>query len=115
MPKPTMPPPDFGSMLNKHIRRNRFYQAALARDIGVRSETVADFLKRPDNKVHTVWNICFALRRNFFYDLGALLPQDLPHATTPKDERIAELEKQVQELTIERDVLQKVLDILHAK
>lgn len=33
-------PPHVGNMLNRHVRMNRYYQAALARDIGVRPETV---------------------------------------------------------------------------
>lgn len=108
-------PPHVGNMLNRHVRMNRYYQAALARDIGVRPETVANFLRRPDNKVSYIWRICHALNYNFLADLAALLPPTMPSAPNAKDARIAELEKELQQRTTERDTLQRVLEILREK
>jgi DNA-binding XRE family transcriptional regulator len=108
-------PPHIGKMLNNYIRRNRYYQSALARDIGVRPETISDFLKRPDNKISNLWKVCFALNYNFLSDLAAKLPPAMPCAPTPKDQRMAELEKQVQELTAECQTLQRVVEALQQK
>jgi len=102
-------------MLNRHVRKHRYYQSALARDIGVRPETVADFLRRPDNKLSYLWRISNALNYNFLAELSALLPPDMPSAPNAKDARIAELEKEVQQLTAERDMLQRVLEMLRPK
>lgn len=107
--------PHIGTLLNAYIRKHRLYQSALARDIGKRPETVADFLKKPDNKISNLWKICFALNHNFFSDIAAQLPPEMPATPTAKDLRIAELEKQVQELKTERDNLQRVIDILRPK
>lgn len=115
MNNPLKEPPRFGDMLNAHMRRNRFYKSALARDIGVRHETIADFVKRPDNRLSYIWKICFALNHNFLSDLAAQLPPTMPCAPTAKDERIAELEKKVQELEAECHTLQRVIDALKGK
>lgn len=110
-----IPAPHIGTLLNKHMRRHRYYKSALARDIGVNYKTVVKIMRRPDIKASFLWNICFALRYNFISDLAAQLPPEMPCAPTPKDERIAELEQQVQQLTTERDTLQRVLDILRPR
>ncbi|MCG3165234.1 MAG: hypothetical protein POELPBGB_00996 [Bacteroidia bacterium] len=104
-----------GQMLNQHIRKNRYYKSALARDLDRRYETIADYLKRPSVQVRILFELCQALNHNFFADIAAQLPPDMPANPTPKDQRIAELEKQVQQLSTERDNLQKVLDILRQK
>lgn len=114
----TTPPkeaPHVGSLINRHLRRNRFYQAALARDIGVRRETIANFLKAPDNRISNLWKICFALNYNFLSDLAAQLPPTMPCAPTAKDQRIAELEKQLEELRSECHTLQRVVEALGGK
>lgn len=98
-----------------HIRKHRYYKSALARDLGRPYETIADYLKCPSIHVRILFEICQALNHNFFSDIAAQLPPEMPANPTPKDQRIAELEKQVQELSTERDNLQKVLDILRQK
>ena len=108
-------PPHIGKMLDEYVRSHRFHQASLARAIGVHSETIANFLKRPDNRISYLWKICFALRYNFLSDLAAQLPPTMPCAPTAKDERIAELEKKVQELEAECHTLQRVVDALKGK
>ena len=102
-------------MLNRHMRKHRYYKSALARDIGMNYETVVNFMRRPDNKVSYIWRICHALNYNFLADIAALLPPEMPSAPNAKDARIAELEKQVQQLTTECDTLQRVLEILRGK
>ena len=107
--------PHIGQMLSKHIRTFRLYRSALARDIGVRRESIDHALKQPDMRLGNLWRICHALNYNFLADLSALLPPDMPSAPNAKDARIAELEKEVQQLTTERDTLQRVLEILREK
>lgn len=107
--------PHVGHMLNVHMRRHRYYKSALARDIGMNYETVVNFMRRPDIKVSYLWRICHALNYNFVAELAAQLPPAMPAPPGPKDDRIAELERQVQELTMECDTLQRVIDILRVK
>jgi hypothetical protein len=107
-----LPPPHFGQMLKSHMRKHRYYQSALARDIGMRRESLADLLKRPDSKFSNLWKICFALRYNFLSDLAAQLPPTMPSAPTAKDQRIAELEQQLREMQTEVHTLQRVVEAL---
>lgn len=108
-------PPHIGKMLDRHIRKYRFHQSSLARFVGVHTETIANFLKHPDNKISYIWRICFGLNYNFLSDIAAQLPPTMPCAPTPKDARIAELEKQMQELTAECATLQRVVDALQKR
>ncbi|MCF8257175.1 MAG: hypothetical protein K9J06_06460, partial [Flavobacteriales bacterium] len=100
---------------NSHMRKHRYYKSALARDIGMHYETVVNFMRRPDNKVSYLWRICHALRYNFFADLAAQLPPTMPSAPNAKDARIAELELQLREMAIERDTLQRIVEVLRPK
>jgi hypothetical protein len=109
------PAPNTGEMMDKHMRQNRYHKSALARKIDMNYETVVNIMRRPDNKVSTVWNICHALRYNFLSDLAAQLPHDMPCAPTSKDQRIAQLEQQVQQLTQECTILQRIIDTLRLK
>jgi DNA-binding transcriptional MerR regulator len=105
--------PHIGQMLNTHIRKNRYYQSALARDIGMSAESVAKFLKRSDNKVSNLWKISHMLNYNFISDIAAQLPSSMPCAATAKDHRISELEKQLEELNAECKTLQRIVDVLN--
>jgi hypothetical protein len=110
-----MEAPHIGQLLKAHIKEHRYYQSALARDLGVYPETVADFLKRPDNRLTVIWKICLALRYNFLSDLAAQLPPDLPCAPTAKDRRIAELEAQVEALQAECRTLERIVEALKGR
>lgn len=107
--------PHIGQMLSKHIRKFRLFRSALARDMGVRRESIDYTLKQDDIKLGNLWSICYALKYNFLADIAAQLPPEMPCAPTAKDARIAELEKQVQDLTAERDMLQRVVEVLRPK
>jgi hypothetical protein len=107
--------PHVGQMMDKHMRQHRYHKAALARKIAVNYTTVVNFMRSPDNRVSYIWNICHALRYNFLSDLAAQLPPDMPCAPTLKDQRITELEQQVQQLTQECATLQRVIDTLRPK
>ncbi len=109
------PAPHTGEMMDKHMRLYRFHKSALARKIDLNYKTVVNIMRRPDNNVSTIWNICHALRYNFLSDLAAQLPPDMPCAPTSKDQRIAQLEQQVQQLTQECATLQRGIDTLRPK
>jgi hypothetical protein len=110
-----LPVPHTGKMLTAYIKSKRIYQSALTRKLGRNRGTLTAFRKRISIQTAILWEICHALNHNFFSDIAAQLPPEMPANPTPKDQRITELEKQLQELTTERNNLQKVLDILRQK
>ena len=107
--------PHTGQMLTTYIKSKRIYQSALSRKLGRAGTTVSDFRKRSTIQTAILWEICHALNYNFFSDIAAQLPAEMPANPTPKDQRIAELEKQVSEIKTERDNLQQVIEILKHK
>lgn len=113
--RPYIDPPNFGSILQRHIRKYRYYKSALARDIGMRRESLADLLKRPDSRLSSIWKICFALNYNFIADIAEQLPSDMPCAPSAKDKRIAELEEQLEALRAECRTLERIVEVLRMK
>lgn len=108
-------PTHIGTMIAKYIRKNRFYRSAMARDMSIRRESLDYLLKRPDSRVSNLWKMSYALNYNFLADIAVQLPAQMPCQPNAKDKRIAELEKQVQELTTECNTLQRVVEALQKK
>ena len=105
---PTSAAPNTGEMLKRLFKKRRIYQSGLAHQLGRRPETVADYTRRASIQTTLLWEICHVLKHNFFVDMGAQLPADfateLP-GDTAKDERIAQLERELEVVKAERDVL----------
>ena len=100
--------PDTGEMLRQLFKRRRIYKSALARALNRRYETVLDYQKRGSIQTTVLWELCHALKHNFFLDMAAQLPGE--YATDApvdgaKDARIAALERELEIVRAERDVV----------
>ena len=111
-PTPIPAAPDTGAKLRHHIKARRIHQNALARLSGIHRDTLHDLKKRPTLQTATLWSISHVLRHNFFDSFAAALPPDfstdVPPDTT-KDDRIAALEKSLEMMTAERDLLLSIV------
>ncbi|MFN0274266.1 MAG: hypothetical protein ACKVPJ_00850 [Chitinophagales bacterium] len=100
--------PHIGSMLQAYAKQKRTYKGAWARHQQVRRSTVSGYFKKPTMQTATLWDICHVLQYNFFADISALLPPEFAHAPNTADEKIALLEKEIEKLKIENNVLREV-------
>jgi hypothetical protein len=101
-----------GNLLKTYYAKNRIRKSPLARHLGRNVNTIARYLKNSTIQTAILWEISMVLKHNFFMDIASMLP---PEFTTDapinaeKDERILALEKQVELLTAERDVLLRAM------
>jgi hypothetical protein len=104
--------PDVGKMLREYVRVHRIRQSGLSRVMSIRQNTLWKYWKRPSLQLSVLWQMSLALKYNFIADLADKLPADLPRANTPGvNERatIAELEKKLEDVTRERDLLKEII------
>ncbi len=101
-----------GLMLKTFIKKNRIYRSSLSRKLGRRYTTVIRYQKRTTMQCNVLMEISAALNHNFFTDIAALLPADMPPATaleTNQATRIAELEKEIEKLKLEMAVMERMM------
>ncbi|MES2621180.1 MAG: helix-turn-helix domain-containing protein [Bacteroidota bacterium] len=108
--------PAIGAMLRAYVKKHRIYQSAWARKAGQNEKTIARYQKRPDMRVSTLFRICQTLNYNFFREIAALLPSDMPPLTDNiLQPRITDLEKQVHDLELQVKTLKEALELVGKK
>ena len=97
-----------GSILSSYINKKRIAQAAIARALGVRSSTLAYYLKQPSIQSKTLLDISYILKHNFFMDIAQMLPHTFSTEIDifeAHNRRIAELEEENKILKAEKAIL----------
>ena len=100
-------------MLREYIDEKSIAQSSWARKSGINRRTIAKYFKKSTIQVDTLFTICQTLGFNFIREIADALPDHLP-PTKAIDEsaKVAELEKQVAELTNEVATLKEVLKLV---
>lgn len=102
------PSPHSGNLISAVFRARRIHKNALSRVLGCNISTIVRLQHKPSVPSDRLWQLCHALKHNFFRDIADQLPPDFSLTAPPdgsKDRRIAELERQVQVLQAEKAVL----------
>ncbi|WP_296143484.1 hypothetical protein [uncultured Flavobacterium sp.] len=103
---------NFGTLLQAYFKKNRIYKSALARKINRSDSVIAAYQKRPSMQSAIIAELSHAMKHNFFADLADLLPESYSKDETKwieKDARIASLEREIEILKAEKEVLLVVL------
>jgi hypothetical protein len=104
--------PDTGALLKAFFKKRRISKAALARTLNRASKTLVGFVKRSSIQTAVLWEICHALKHNFFADIAAQLPATYTTndiADNTQTERIAQLEHENALLQAKYDALVEVM------
>lgn len=104
--------PNTGKMLVTFFAQRRIRKSALARLLGRKFSTLKAYEKRTSIQVAILWELSHALKHNFFMDIAAMLPSTYTTQAPPSNllqEKIAELEHQLELATTERDILLKAM------
>ncbi len=110
MPIKPKQPPHIGKILKAYVREKRISQAGWARQQGIGAQQVARYLKRPDQRIGTLFTISQVLKHNFLREIADQLPAEFPpHHENPLSIRVAELEKENEMLKMQVDLLKEVL------
>ena len=100
-----------GNLIHAYFEEKRIRRAALARKMDINLMNLMKMEKKESLQTSRLLEISTILQHNFFMDIAQSLPETF---TTNKDIfeeknlEIAQLKKEVEKLTIERDVLLKV-------
>jgi len=104
---------DIGKMLRAYVKAKRIYQSAWARKVGLNAKTINNYLRQPNMRIDTLFDISQALNYNFLREIAALLPPEMPpHNISPQQTRIAELELQNNELQLQVKTLKEALSLV---
>ena len=99
---------DTGALLTSHFRAKRIRKSALSRVMGCHLSSIKGYQSKPSLQTKILWQLCHALKHNFFRDMADQLPAEFTVTAIPddsKDRRIAELERQIEVLQAEKAVL----------
>lgn len=103
---------NFGAMLGAYFKKNRIYKSVLARKINRGDSTIVAYQKRPSIQSSIIEELSHAMKHNFFADMADLLPEAYSKDETKwieKDTKIANLEREIEILKAEKEVLLVVL------
>ena len=102
-----------GQLLKQRLREQGLSAAELGRRLGRGRETIRRFFKNPTIQTSILLEISIALQYNFFKELAALLPPDMPPAppdnTTALQQQITQLQ---QELHLQKALVQELKGML---
>jgi hypothetical protein len=100
-----------GNLLNAYFTKKRTRRAALARLMNMNLASLMEYEKKESIQTSRLLELCTHLQHNFFMDIAQTLPSDFTtnqDIFETKNQEIAQLKKEVEKLTIERDILLKV-------
>lgn len=110
-PTQTTEMPHIGNMIKSHFKTNRIHQATLGRAMSVSPHTIVGYKKAPTLQLKTIWNLCHSLQHNFLMDIALQLPENYSinqHINKSKYQQIADLERRIEVLEIEKAILLQV-------
>jgi hypothetical protein len=115
------PAPHTGNALKVLLDHKGRSGGYLAKKLNINTTCVYEYYKRHTMQVSQLWKISQMLGHNFFKDFAEKLPADFTTNVKPstdrddqlraKDEQIATLQKEVERLVMERDILRDVMKI----
>ncbi len=97
-----------GTLLHTLFENRRIRRATLARLMDINLASLMKMEKKESIQTARLLELCTHLRHNFFMDIAQQLPPEYATAKNifeEKDRQIAELQKQLERLTIENEVL----------
>ena len=101
-----------GNLLTRYYEAHRTRKNALARVLNRHKNTIFSYEKNATIQTAILWEICHALKHNFFLDIACKLPAEFstyaPEQSGP-NEKIAALEAELQKALTERDVVMRMV------
>jgi hypothetical protein len=104
--------PHTGELLKDFFKKRRIRKAALSRLINRSPKTLATYGKNSTLQTAILWEICHALKHNFFADIAAQLPPTYTTqapADSTQNDRIAALEQEIALLKAKNESLMEAL------
>lgn len=103
-----MEPIHLGDLLKNYLDSNKIYKSSLARKLNKADNVILYYQKQASLQTSILFELCHALKHNFFQDIAAQLPNNYTTSVPEdhqKDDTIAQLEQQILILQAEKEVL----------
>lgn len=100
-----------GNLIHSFFEEKRIRRATLARKMNINLMNLMKMEKKESLQTARLLEIATILQHNFFMDIAQTLPATFStnkDIFEEKDKEIAQLKKEVEKLTIERDLLLKI-------
>jgi arginine/lysine/ornithine decarboxylase len=100
-----------GKLLNSYLEKKRISRAALARKMDINLINLMKMEKKEHLNTSRLLEISTILQHNFFMDIAQALPTNFTNNQDIFEEKnleIEKLKKEIEKLTIERDVLLRI-------
>jgi hypothetical protein len=100
-----------GNLLHAYLEKNRIRRAALARKMEINLINLMKMEKKEHLNTSRLLEISTILQHNFFMDIAQLLPVNYKTSHDIFEEKnleIEKLKKEIEKLTIEKDILLKI-------
>ena len=107
--------PNTGELFKTYFKQKRIRKAALARFLNRSVNTLSTYIKNDTIQTAVLWELCHALKHNFFADIAAQLPSTYTSNVSiddSKDLRIAQLEN---ELAISKAKYEALAEVMKGK
>ena len=103
-----------GEIIHRYFEDKRIRRAALARLMAIQLKSLMIYEKKESIQTSRLLELCTHLQHNFFMDIATQLPPNYTTATdvfAQKKDTIASLEKEIEKLKIENDLLKKICKV----
>lgn len=98
-----------GQLIREVLRTKRITQAALSRATRRPQSNISKLLNEPSTQAYILWEMSQALNHNLFADLAAQLDTATEGRLQEGKVTVESLQKELQQLREERDVLMRAL------
>jgi hypothetical protein len=101
-----------GNLILGYIKTNKISRASLSRKLGISYPALYRLLRQTKMNTWQVEAFSHALKHDFFIDFSNLMPKNYHSNLKPNSDietRLAQLETDLKQVTIERDILLKVM------
>lgn len=108
----TNPQLNIGEIITNYFETKRIRRAALARKMGILLQSLLSYQKKTSLQTDKLWELSHALEHNFFADIAAQLPANFTTTTNIQAEnqqKMAALEKEIEKLKIEKEMLMEMV------
>ena len=101
--------PSLGNMIHQYLKNNKINANRLSLTINRHSTAMSKFKKQPSFQTAILWELCYALKYNFFMDLASQLPKDFEYKPNSTAQELIELKNENELLKRDIALLEKIL------
>lgn len=101
--------PSLGNIIHQYLKNNKINSNRLSLKMNRHSTAMAKFKKQTSFQTAILWELCYALKYNFFMDLALQLPKDFDYKSNTTTQELIDLKNENELLKRDIELLEKIL------